>query len=524
LRWALADDTDGAEVEICRDRACTQVVTTFTANGTSGAPANALAPGVYFWRAHGTEDGAVGDGASPVWEFFVGARSAPVDTSWGTVPDVDGDGYADVLVGTQPTDGATSVVVDVFRGGAGGVAPTPVTTLGEELPSDLPFPTLRAASAGDVNGDGFADVVVVVMESSESGGDGSAFVYLGGPGGLSSTPSAPIHAPPTSTGYFLGASVTSVGDVNGDGYADILVNVAAEPGDFVMDADEAYVFLGGASGLSPTPAITLAARLPFGASFMGSWFSFASAGDVNGDGFGDVVVGSGTTIAPTTGEIDVYAGGAGGLSGAPSTTIVGPNATQTFGYSVASAGDVDGDGLADVVVGSDPGQAGVTTLFVFTGTTSGLSVTPATMILDPAGDVDAFGWAVASAGDVNGDGFGDLVVSSPPDVVDLFLGAASGLSATVSLSLPVPSALDPGFARSLTGAGDVNGDGFADLLVGSSGVVEGDGSVFLYLGAPSGMATTPAATLEPPAGADGSGFGVVVARVESGRVNPNVVR
>ncbi len=93
FRWALAAGTDGAQVDICRDRACASVVTTFVASGARGAPSSALAAGVYFWRLHGAVNGAVGSDVSAVWEIAIGARSAPVDTSWGGGPDVNGDGY-----------------------------------------------------------------------------------------------------------------------------------------------------------------------------------------------------------------------------------------------------------------------------------------------------------------------------------------------------------------------------------------------------------------------------------------------
>jgi hypothetical protein len=512
LHWALAADTDGAQVEICHDRACAQVVATFTASGTSGAPASALARGVYFWRLRGTAQGA---------ELFVGAWSAPVDSSWGTVPDVDGDGFADVVIGSQPDDGTSALVVNVFRGGANGVAATPATTLGSGFPSQVP--SLGAASAGDVNGDGFADVVVTVVENVESGADGTAFVYLGGPSGLSTTPSSTLRAPPSSNGYLLGNSVTSIGDVNGDGYADILVEADWEPGNYLFDAGAAYVFLGSASGLSSSPAATLVAPFPVNAP-SAAWSSFASAGDVNGDGFGDVVVGSGANDAPQVSEIDVYLGGPAGLSASPAATIAVPSAPVIFGYLVACAGDVDGDGLADIVVGSDPGQAGDPTLFVYAGTSSAPFLTHATTIVAPAGGVSDFGWAIAGAGDVNGDGFADLVVSSLPDAVDLFFGAPNGVSPTVSLSIPTPSATEIGFAESLAGAGDVNGDGFADVLVGSSGGDAEGGAVLVYLGAPNGMTTTPSTTLDAPAGADGSGFGVILAGVANAPHSPQIVR
>src|SRR5262249_39138646 len=95
LRWALPEGVGGAQIEICRHRACTRSVGTFSAPGPRGTAPH-LDAGVYFWRARGTHAGAVGTLTSAVWQFRVGARSAAVDTSWGTTPDVNGDGYDDV--------------------------------------------------------------------------------------------------------------------------------------------------------------------------------------------------------------------------------------------------------------------------------------------------------------------------------------------------------------------------------------------------------------------------------------------
>jgi len=96
LRWALASGTDGAEVMLCRDRAMTTTCQVITAIGANGAPAAPLTPGVWFWRLRGLAAGAVVSGGGTVWQFTVGARSAPVNASWGTVLDVNGDGFADV--------------------------------------------------------------------------------------------------------------------------------------------------------------------------------------------------------------------------------------------------------------------------------------------------------------------------------------------------------------------------------------------------------------------------------------------
>jgi hypothetical protein len=152
LRWALADGTDGAEVEICHERTFLNGVTSFLAKGTNVAPATALAKGLYYWRLRGIANGAVGALTSPIWEFFVGARSASVNTSWGTTLDVNGDGYADVIVGADGDLGGKPAAY-LYLGGTGlSSAPTVLSPAGAGLFG------FSVASAGDVNGDGFAGV------------------------------------------------------------------------------------------------------------------------------------------------------------------------------------------------------------------------------------------------------------------------------------------------------------------------------------------------------------------------------
>src|SRR5262249_17807859 len=101
LHWVLSGVADGARVQICRDHAGSSVLTSVDAVGASGRPAADLPTGVLFWRAFGRSGEVTGIEATPTWEFTVGHRSAPVDTSWGSTLDVNADGYADVLVGQR---------------------------------------------------------------------------------------------------------------------------------------------------------------------------------------------------------------------------------------------------------------------------------------------------------------------------------------------------------------------------------------------------------------------------------------
>jgi hypothetical protein len=503
FRWALAEGTDGAQVDVCRDRACSNVVTTFVANGTSGSPSSSLAAGLYFWRLHGVVNGEVGSNVSAVWEVTIGARSAPVDTSWGGGPDVNGDGYADMIVGAFGQGTAVAGSVYVYLGGADGIATTPAVTLDAPAETDEWFGS-SVVNAGDVNGDGYADLAITNVAGDQSG---AALVYLGGPAGTATVPSASLAPFGGSFLAFPEVGVASAGDVNGDGYGDLLV-----PG--VCGAEcsgGANLYLGGERGVASTPVTSLVGARASGAQY--TWFSIACAGDVDGDGYADIVIGSGADASSDVGDgrVDVFLGAATGPSAMSSTTIASPSTTESFGLQVGGAGDVDGDGIADVLVGSKGGLADLPTVFVFTGTTSGLSSTASTTIAMAAPANGDFGAGAATAGDVNGDGYADLVVTSPGYSVEVFLGGMSGTPSSPSVTLLPPSAADGAFGYSFAGVGDVNGDGFADLAIGSTASGSNDGTVRIFLGSASGTSTSAALRLMAPAGADGAWFGSSIA-------------
>ena len=243
LRWVLAGGTDGAHVEICRDRACTMTITAFDADGANGAPPDPLPSGVLFWRVFGRRVDTTGTTPSATWEMTVGARSAPIVASWGTTPDVNGDGFADVLVGAVGGGYGDAGRAYVYLGGQGGPAQSPATILTGDAPGR--YFGGSVASAGDVNGDGFADVVIGSVGAS--GGSGQMYLHLGGATGLASSPATTITGNDGFTSNF-GGSVASAGDVNGDGYADVVVGAYS-----AAAGGRAYLFLGGATVCLPHP-------------------------------------------------------------------------------------------------------------------------------------------------------------------------------------------------------------------------------------------------------------------------------
>ena len=467
FHWALAGNDDGATVDVCADRACANLVTAFSCTGTSGAPTQDLAPGVYFWRIHGNEGLLTGPTTSAVWELTVPVRDTPVNTSWGTTLDVNGDGFADVAVGgTALLAGAAQL----YFGSAAGLSTAPAFVL-NGIPGVIGTPV---ASAGDVNGDGFGDLIVA--GPGAGGNTGQFWIYFGNAAG--SMMSAAILKAPNGT-YEYGNEPASAGDVNGDGYGDVMVSA-------VSDEDNAslYIYFGSPDGPLGSPMV-----LPAG---VGDVSSMAS--DINGDGFSDVVLAvNGGYFSGNSGAVDVYYGTATGLSATPVVLNYTGTTSTGFYLGVEAAGDVNGDGYGDIFV-SLP-VVGNGTVDVYLGSHAGLSTPPIT-IPNPAATGLYFGGPV-SAGDIDGDGFDDAVFGAqgtsgvPTGAAYVFRGGALGLPTTPTATLVSPAGALGDFGEPVAGAGDINGDGFDDVLVGAP-AYEAVGTIYVYSGGPNGLAGTPA--------------------------------
>ncbi len=418
--------------------------------------------------------------------------------------DVNGDGFGDVVIGAYLYDnGATDEGrAYVYLGAGSGLATTAAWT-GEANQAFAHF-GWSVASAGDVNGDGYGDLVVGAdLYDNGSANEGRASVYLGSASGLAT--SAAWTAESDQAAARMGVSVASAGDVNGDGYSEVIVGAHLYANGSTAEG-RASLYMGSASGLATSAAWT-------GESNQTSaWFgwSVASAGDVNGDGYGDVAVGSHLYDNGSTdeGRVSVFHGSASGLGTTASWTGESNLASAYFGYSTASAGDVNGDGYGDLVVGAyayDNGSTDEGRASVYLGSSSGLASSAAwTAESDQAAAY--FGWSVAGAGDINGDGYGDVVVgayaydngSTDEGAAFAFYGSSGGLATTAAWSAESgQAAAYAGF--SVASAGDVDGDGFGDVLVGSYAYDNGstdEGSVSLYKGSGAGLGTASAWTGE----------------------------
>jgi hypothetical protein len=237
----------------------------------------------------------------------------------------------------------------------------------------------------------------------------------------------------------------------------------------------------------------------------------ASAGDVNGDGFPDLIVGApahDAAAGPGCGKVFVYYGSADVLPSSPSWTAEGEQTGSLFGAAVASAGDVNGDGFGDIVIGAPGFDSGPEfyerdsgRLYVYLGSAQGLAAAPALVFDGRPSDLGGparLGTSV-TAGDFNADGFSDVVGAEFSRYVggaDVFYGSASGPSPASSWSYGPQSGRALG---SSVAAADVNGDGYDDLVVTSAPDEDDAPSARIYLGSPGGLANVPGGW--PPPGA-----------------------
>jgi hypothetical protein len=455
--------------------------------------------------------------ATPDWSDQGEAASDRFGYSVASAGDVNGDGYADVIIGAYANDDGGSLAGEayVYHGSSSGLSATPDWSDQGEAAGD--YFGYSVASAGDVNGDGYVDVVVGAYGNDDAAGSaGEAYVYHGSSSGLSATPDWSDQGEAVSN--YFGMCVASAGDVNGDGYADVIVGAYGND-DADTNAGEAYVYHGSSSGLSATPDWSDQGEA--GGDYFG--YSVASAGDVNGDGYADVIVGAygNDDAASSAGEVYVYYGSSSGLSATPDWSDQGEAATDLFGYSVASAGDVNGDGYADVIVGAygnDDADTNAGEAYVYHGSSSGLSATPDWSDQGKVAN-DYFGISVASAGDVNGDGYADVIVSAP---YNDYAGSAAGEAYVYSFG--VSAAVNAWAQQELTGegtsnyfgygvasAGDVNGDGYADVIVGGGAYSSYTGRAYIYHGSSSGIGSSATTTLTGETAGDWFGFSVASA-------------
>ncbi|MFG0319060.1 MAG: integrin alpha, partial [Planctomycetota bacterium JB042] len=397
--------------------------------------------------------------------------------------DVNGDGFSDVIVGAPgPKDGPAGGHAYLFVGSPSGVDPAFVWR--GTVPEAGALFGQAVQTAGDVDADGFADFLVAAPRFDAGAVDaGRVFVHRGG-----ASPTEPasrtLDGPEASARF--GRAVAPAGDMSGDGFADVAIGAPYHDGQGMVDSGRVTVHLGSPAGLSPSAAFTdvtkkAGARLGF---------ALAPAGDLDGDGLADLLAGAPSLV--DHGFVLAYAGALGGpkmpAKAAP-WKVHGAQDEDDFGAAVATAGDVDGDGLSDVVLGAR-GH----------GDEHGRAELYLGRVGDPlsgqvvVGEYSSIGRDVAVIGDVDGDGDEELATSAYPGgpAVWVFHGGDE------PISLPADWSVESSYLAAVDGAGDVDGDGYADFVIGRPEPSHDElpGSVEVYRGSPDGLEAEPAWTFE----------------------------
>ncbi|MBM1228848.1 FG-GAP repeat protein, partial [Ponticoccus sp. SC6-38] len=461
------------------------------------------------------------NGLDPALGFMItgAALNDEAGYSVGSAGDFNGDGIDDVIVGALNANGGTGAAYVIYGRAEATRGPIDLANLSPDdgfvLNGDQSNDKAgnKVAFAGDVNGDGIDDVIIGARNGDEGGNNaGTAYVIYGREGGSGDID---LGALTTEQGFAVigatnfsqfGYNVSTAGDVNGDGIDDLIIGALGGATDGA-NAGDSYVIYGQteARGLVDVTQLTESEGYLIRGIEAIRAGSVSGGGDINGDGIDDVIVGAhrGVTADLDAGEVYVVYGQAGtrgtldlaAFSEEDGFLIVGDERKDYLGLSVAAAGDVNGDGFDDIIAGAfrgDDGGENAGEAYVIYGMAgprgtvdlTGLAPEDGFIIQgDQAGDLA--GLSVAAAGDINGDGIDDVIVGArygDDGAIDageayVIYGKTGDTRGTVDLT---DLSASDGFIIQGTAEGDQAG-----RSVSAAGDVNGDGIDDLIVGAPA---------------------------------------
>ena len=449
--------------------------------------------------------------------------------------DINGDGHADLLIGAPYylSGGGKGRSYVVFGGlGIGSSGDILLSSLngtnGFKLDGEInqEYSGVAIGAAGDINGDGHADLLIGAYYYPGNL-QGRSYAVFGGPG-VGSSGGILLSSLNGANGFKLDGEnhndlsgfPVSAADINGDGYADLLIGAAEYP--VGTAKGRSYVVFGGlgvgSSGNISLSSLNGANGFKLDGENNSDFSGFVNpAGDINGDGHEDLLIGASSYANGKGCNYVVFGGPSVGnsgdillsrLNGTNGFKLDGENNGDRSGYSVSAAGDINGDGHADLLIGAygyPKGNFTGRSYVVFgglgVGSSGNISLSSLNgtngFKLDGENDNDYSGLYVSAAGDINDDGYADLLIGAEHYPAGnntgrsyvVFGGPRIGNSGYIALSslngangFKLDGENNSGAGCSVSGVGDINGDGVADILVGAVSYRTGTGRSYVIFG------------------------------------------